>query len=54
MRAGLDEAALYIFSPIPGAELSKSMSGYKSFHNVLSHQLGAKITNKSILSAQDV
>ena len=31
MRSGLDEAALYIFAPIPGAELSKSMSGYDTF-----------------------
>ena len=31
MKAGLDECAVYIFAPIPGAKLSESLKGYKSF-----------------------
>ena len=31
MKAGLDEVAVYIFAPIPGAELSKALKGYNSF-----------------------
>lgn len=31
MKAGLDEVAVYVFAPIPGAELSKALKGYNSF-----------------------
>jgi anaerobic magnesium-protoporphyrin IX monomethyl ester cyclase len=31
MDAGLDELAVYIFAPIPGAELSKSLTGFSNF-----------------------
>lgn len=31
MKVGLDEVAVYVFAPIPGAELSKALKGYNSF-----------------------
>jgi len=31
MKSGLDEVAVYIFAPIPGAELSNALKGYSSF-----------------------
>ncbi len=31
MKVGLDEVAVYVFAPIPGAELSNALKGYNSF-----------------------
>ena len=31
MKAGLDECAVYVFAPIPGAKLSESMTGFSNF-----------------------
>tara|TARA_R110000868_G_C10971850_1_gene770128 strand:+ start:10005 stop:11585 length:1581 start_codon:yes stop_codon:yes gene_type:complete len=31
MKAGLDEVAVYVFAPIPGAKLSQSLKGYATY-----------------------